>query len=143
MGGYMAMVPAELIAQLAAMDEYERLLAADAASKNHGIKLDDLMNMIDSHLKGETQPDSAFSHLGSAPQEQQTEAPPQQNAAHHLQDAHRYRMKYNPSAESTSRSKEITDAIVCPHCKAPLGIPSVRPIKVNCPNCMNESTFHI
>ena len=43
----MAMVPAELIAQLAAMDEYERLLAADAASKNLGVKLDDLMNMID------------------------------------------------------------------------------------------------
>ena len=143
MGEYMAMVPAELISQLAAMNEYERLLAADAASKNLGIKLDDLMNMIDSHLKGGAQPDSTFTHLDSAPQEQQTEAPKQQNAAHHLQDAHRYRMKYNPSAESTSRSKEITDAIVCPHCKAPLGIPSVRPIKVNCPNCMNESTFHI
>jgi hypothetical protein len=143
MGEYMAMVPAELIAQLAAMDEYERLLAADAASKNLGVKLDDLMNMIDSHLKGGTQADSTFTHLESAPQEQQTEAPPQQNAAHHLQDAHRYRMKYDPSIESTSRSKEITDAIVCPHCNAPLGIPSIRPIKVNCPNCMNESTFHV
>jgi hypothetical protein len=142
-GGYMAMVPAELIAQLAAMDEYERLLAADAASKSLGVKLDDLMNMIDSHLKGGTQADSTFGHLDSAPQEQQTEAPQQQNAAHHLQDAHRYRMKYNPSTESTSRSKEITDAIACPHCNAPLGIPSIRPIKVNCPKCMNESTFHV
>ena len=124
------MVPAELIAQLAAMNEYERLLAADAASKNLGVK-------------GGTQADSTFTHLESAPQEQQTEVPQQQNAAHHLQDAHRYRMKYDPSAESTSRSKEITDAIVCPHCNAPLGIPSIRPIKVNCPNCMNESTFHV
>ncbi|MGY8701510.1 MAG: hypothetical protein ACKVHH_02235 [Candidatus Poseidoniales archaeon] len=139
----MAMVPAELITQLAAMDEYERLLAADTASKNLGVKLEDLMNMIDSHLKGGTQVDSTFTHLESASQGQEDEVPQQQSAAHHLQDAHRYRMKYDPSTESTSRSKEITDAIVCPHCNAPLGIPSVRPIKVNCPNCMNESTFHV
>ena len=137
----MAKIPVELITQLAGMDEYERLLAADTASRNLGVPMDELLNLVDRHLSGGETVNEQLTHVYLGSQSTGEEAPKPQNAAHHIQDAHRYRMKYDPSAEAQQRGKEITDAIACPHCNAPLGIPNIRPIKVNCPNCMNESTF--
>jgi len=58
-----------------------------------------------------------------------------------LSEAHRYRMGYDPSNEGRMRQSQVEQAIVCPACRSPLGIPSVRPIKVTCPQCMTETLF--
>ncbi len=136
----------EVIASLANMDEYERLLAAERISREQNIQMDALLRMVDDYLSAinhGNNPDQAFQtspdQYSSSPEEQfNTPAPA---TAQRVQDAHRYRMKYDPSANSQQRAQEITEAIICPHCNAPLGIPSIRPIKVNCPSCMMESTF--
>ena len=56
-------------------------------------------------------------------------------------DSHKYRFKYDPSHSGQARQTRATQAIACPHCKAALGIPEKRPIRVTCPACMMDSTF--
>ena len=58
-----------------------------------------------------------------------------------LENTHKYRFTYDPSHSGKKRQSEVNQAIVCPHCNAALGIPSVRPISVKCPACLMESTF--
>ena len=149
----MAGLSGEVIATLANMDEYERLLAAESLSREHNIPMDALLNMVDDYIKAVAsgQPSqaemaqstssgiNASDFVAPAPDGVEMRTP---TTAHHIHDAHRYRMKYDPSTDSQSRTQEISEAIICPHCKAPLGIPSIRPIKVNCPSCLMESTFY-
>ena len=149
----MAGLSREVIATLANMDEYERLLAAESLSREHNIQMDALLAMIDDYIKAvesgqiskiDAPPDigvgvKADSFVAPAPDGVEMRAP---TTAQRIHDAHRYRMKYDPSLSSQNRAQEVTEAIICPHCKAPLGIPSIRPIKVNCPSCMMESTFY-
>ncbi|MDP6010588.1 MAG: hypothetical protein QF707_02220 [Candidatus Poseidoniaceae archaeon] len=143
----------EVIATLANMDEYERLLAAESLSREHNIQMDALLVMVDDYIKAVASGQvpqteqaqninagiSADNFVAPAPDGVEMRTP---TTAHHIRDAHRYRMKYDPSSDSQSRTQDITEAIICPHCKAPLGIPSIRPIKVSCPSCMMESTFY-
>ena len=56
-----------------------------------------------------------------------------------LQSNHRF--EYDPSPEASQRRQQVSQAINCPGCGAALGIPSIRPIKVTCPQCLQESTF--
>ncbi len=139
----------EVIAALANMDEYERLLAAENISREHNLEMNAVLNMVDEYLKAvatgqapqseSVQNITAENFVTPAPDGVEMRTP---TTAQQISDAHRYRMKYDPSADSQSRAQEVTEAIICPHCKAPLGIPSIRPIKVSCPSCMMESTFY-
>ena len=139
----------EVIAALANMDEYERLLAAETLSREHNLEMNSLLNMVDEYVKAvasgqvpqsePVQNINAGNFVAPAPDGVEMRTP---TTAQQIRDAHRYRMKYDPSVDSQSRTQEVTEAIICPHCKAPLGIPSIRPIKVSCPSCMMESTFY-
>lgn len=142
----MAGLTREVIAALANMDEYERLLASERISRENNIEMNSLLKMIDDYLRAMSQPSGPSEALQPSPEQYsnsslQDTIAPNPTTAQRIQDAHRYRMKYDPSANSQQRAQEITDAIICPHCNAPLGIPSIRPIKVNCPSCDMESTF--
>ncbi len=57
-----------------------------------------------------------------------------------IQSSHRF--TYDPSPEATKRREQVSQAVNCPSCGAALGIPSIRPIKVTCPQCLQENTFH-
>ncbi|DAC29888.1 MAG: hypothetical protein CMB29_03830 [Euryarchaeota archaeon] len=56
--------------------------------------------------------------------------------------ANRPRFEYDPSPDASQRRREISQAITCPSCAAELGIPSIRPIRVTCPQCSQEHTFY-
>ena len=58
-----------------------------------------------------------------------------------VSDTQQFRAKYDPSHDGQRRQTEIQQAILCPQCNSPLGIPSIRPIKVKCPNCDSENVF--
>lgn len=142
----MAGLTGDVIAALAKMDEYERLLTAERISRENNIDMDSLLKMIDDYLRATSHSSDPSQAFQPSPEQYSTSSTEEvfasnQTTAQRIQDAHRYRMKYDPSANSQQRAQEITDAIICPHCNAPLGIPSIRPIKVNCPSCQMESTF--
>ena len=66
---------------------------------------------------------------------------PVEGAPKFLDEAHRYRFTYDPSKEATEWQSNAKQAIMCPHCKAALGIPPTRPIRITCPSCMMDTTF--
>jgi hypothetical protein len=58
-----------------------------------------------------------------------------------LIDKSRFRFEYDPTPGVSQRRQNVDQAIMCPGCGVALGIPAVRPIKVTCPQCMQETTF--
>ena len=56
-------------------------------------------------------------------------------------DKSNFRFEYDPSQEAAQRRATVAQAILCPGCGVALGIPDVRPIKVTCPQCLQETVF--
>ena len=52
-----------------------------------------------------------------------------------------FRFEYDPTPGVSQRRQNIDQAIMCPSCGVALGIPAIRPIKVTCPQCLQETTF--
>ncbi|MEC7255592.1 MAG: hypothetical protein VX043_00635 [Candidatus Thermoplasmatota archaeon] len=63
------------------------------------------------------------------------------SVALNLATAANHRFEYDPSPDASQRRESISHAVSCPGCGAALGIPSIRPIKVTCPQCLQEHTF--
>ncbi len=138
----MAQLSDTVLNELNKMDEYDRLLALDRIARENNLTVDQVKEQLRVHKQGGT---SAISNPGYeemiTPQSQTEEATTTGQQPNYLQDAHRYRVRYDPSHDGQSRQADVEQAILCPHCGAPLGIPAIRPIKVTCPNCMNEAMF--
>jgi len=135
----MTQVSATVLQELLAMDDYDRTLALDRIARKHSITGEQVLAQLEAHRSGGAAP--APNSLDNMDQMQPPTLPEGQSA-NYLQDAHRYRVRYDPSHDGTDRQAQVEQAIMCPSCGAPLGIPATRPIKVTCPNCSTESTFH-
>ena len=131
----MAQVPEQQLRELAALDGYDRTLAFDRIGRQHNIPADVVAQQLQAFLHGGAGP--------VAPVQDEVRAPeaPVMGRAQQIEDAHRYRVRYDPSDEARTRQSAVEQAIVCPNCHAPLGIPAHRPIKVTCPNCGGEAIF--
>ena len=58
-----------------------------------------------------------------------------------VMDKSNFRFEYDPTPGVSQRRQNVDQAILCPGCGVALGIPAIRPIKVTCPQCMQETTF--
>jgi len=56
-------------------------------------------------------------------------------------DKSNFRFEYDPTPGVSQRRQNVDQAILCPGCGVALGIPAIRPIKVTCPQCLQETTF--
>ncbi len=143
MDAIMASIPLAELEVLSKMDDYDKMLAMDRVSRQYGVSVASIEKQISAMKNGgitdENATDDFFvpSKSSNAP-----EPIPQQGAPTYLQNANKFRMKYDPSEQSMAKQSQVNQAILCPHCSAPLGIPATRPIKINCPNCLQESTFY-
>ncbi len=139
----MADVPDSVIARLNSMDGYEQMLEIDRITVEHGVTEGELMRLMDA-AKGsppsDPTADSSFSRSKSVDYDLEP-TPTPSNKPEALQNAQRFRMGYDPSEGGRARQSQVEQAIVCSACRSPLGIPSIRPIKVTCPSCMYESLF--
>ena len=137
----MSQLSSSVLSELANMDEYDRMLALDRIARQHNLTTGQVEEQVKAFQQGgTTQPEMSIEEdqSTSEPTNDQNPAGQQPN---YLQDAHRYRVRYDPSHDGQSRQSSVEQAILCPNCGAPLGIPAVRPIKVTCPNCMTEAMF--
>ncbi|RAH15460.1 MAG: hypothetical protein CMB56_002970 [Methanobacteriota archaeon] len=140
----MASVPINELDSLSKMDEYDQMLAMDRISRKYGISISNIQKQL-STLKNKGINGDLSSDNFSIPSKNNnaigSNTQPLDSPTY-LQNADKFRMKYDPSEQSMAKQAQVNQAILCPHCSAPLGIPATRPIKVMCPNCMQESTFH-
>ena len=137
----MAQLSDSILSQLSKMDEYDRLLALDRVARENNLSVDQVKAQLQSFQQGGSQAinpgyEEIIDSTPNQPESQTSSGQP-----NYLQDAHRYRVRYDPSHDVQNRQSKVEHAILCPHCGAPLGIPAIRPIKVTCPNCMNEAMF--
>ena len=129
------MLPPETLTKLDAMDDYDRMLAFGRVGSDYRMSAAEVEAQYNAWKRGETVAPSTFSRDDSGP------SSPTGQSANYIQDASKYRATYDPSREGKARQSQIEQAVMCPACNSALGIPSVRPIKVTCPNCMTETTF--
>ena len=140
----MSRIPAVLLQQFVGMSDYERTLAIDRASRELGMPKSEILSQLDEFQNGQVKSTNSPTPTHSqstretnfSRQEVEKEGSPK-----FLENTHKYRFTYDPSHSGKKRQSEVNQAIVCPHCNAALGIPSIRPISVKCPACMMESTF--
>lgn len=137
----MTQLTSSVLSELANMDEYDRMLALDRVARQNNLTVEQVEEQMKAFQQGgSTQPSMSVveDHAVPNPSDEQNLVGQQPN---YIENAHRYRVRYDPSHDGQSRQSSVEQAILCPHCSAPLGIPAVRPIKVTCPNCMNEAMF--
>ncbi len=140
----MASIPMAELQALSSMDDYDKMLAMDRLSKQYGVSVANIEKQVSALSSGGVvtempSNDDLYVPSKSSPSEPVVQPP---GAPTYLENANKFRMKYDPSEESVARQSQVNQAILCPHCSAPLGIPATRPIKVKCPNCLQESTFY-
>tara|TARA_Y100000766_G_scaffold157460_1_gene135262 strand:+ start:626 stop:1051 length:426 start_codon:yes stop_codon:yes gene_type:complete len=63
------------------------------------------------------------------------------NSAARVIDKSSFHFEYDPTPGVDQKRQKVDQAILCPSCGVALGIPSIRPIKVTCPQCLQETTF--
>ena len=140
----MASVPVAELQELSKMDDYDKMLAMDRVSRQYGVSVANIEKQISSLASGGPitnmpSDDNLFVPSKSPSNES---IPQPHGSPTYLENANKFRMKYDPSEQSVTRQSQVNQAILCPQCSAPLGIPATRPIKINCPNCLQESTFY-
>ena len=108
----------------------------DTASRIYGISTQQIEAMLP-NLAGQDSPVDTIQSSGKEYSNFETIA----NSPQRIERSG-MRFDYNPSQEAVQNRQQVTEAILCPACSAPLGIPSIRPIKITCPACGSESIFN-
>tara|TARA_B100000945_G_scaffold316051_1_gene316251 strand:+ start:148 stop:603 length:456 start_codon:yes stop_codon:yes gene_type:complete len=143
MGVIMASIPMAELQALSKMDDYDKMLAMDRVSRQYGVSVANIEKQLSALSSGGIVQEMPANDDLFVPSKTSTEPSTQLSGAPtYLDNANKFRMKYDPSEESVSKQSQVNQAILCPHCSVPLGIPATRPIKVMCPSCMQESTFY-
>tara|TARA_Y100000766_G_scaffold75969_1_gene64342 strand:+ start:2011 stop:2439 length:429 start_codon:yes stop_codon:yes gene_type:complete len=139
-------LPNDVLAKLAGLSGYDLILEMDVVSRTHGIQLAQIESEIASYkAQATSQGTSGVADFQPVSYKEEVDLSQAQNVQaepKYISNPENYRMKYNPSAEGKANQSQVNQAIICPHCSSPLGIPNIRPIKVTCPSCFNEAVFH-
>ena len=139
-------LPQDVLARLATLSGYDQILEMDAVSRNHKVSLAEIESQLAAYKAGERTHHSNevadFSPVASKDLADLETARPMNSSPTYIDNPDNYRLQYNPSVQGQSNQSQVNQAIICPACSAPLGIPNVRPIKVTCPQCMTETTFY-
>jgi len=132
-------IPDHIITGLIRLDPYDRLLEAQRLGPQFGMNPDDLVAYIATIEATRKTPNTENSSLNPLTQDIEEEASLIVPSAERIVDSGRYRLRYAPDDATKDRQESVSDAVLCPSCSAPLGIPSIRPIKVTCPACGVDS----
>ncbi|MDG1533142.1 MAG: hypothetical protein P8Q35_01675 [Candidatus Thalassarchaeaceae archaeon] len=128
--------------QLIGLNEYEQNLVIDRLSRELDLPSEQIRAEIDAIEEGKSSKKISAplpekkSLFGFKRKKEKTEDSPT-----FIEDSSKFRFGYDPSHEGKKRQEQVSQAILCPSCSAPLGIPQIRPINVTCPACGVETTF--
>jgi hypothetical protein len=129
----MSSVPPAVLQTLSAMAGYDRMLEMDRIVSAYGVSHAWLEQQLISSQPPQSADPNSFAPSSKEAPALPSSAPVAQNQT--------FRFEYDPSAGAAERRKSVEQAIVCPSCGVALGIPATRPIKVTCPQCLQETLF--
>ncbi|HJN56291.1 MAG TPA: hypothetical protein QF646_07910 [Candidatus Poseidoniales archaeon] len=136
------LIPDTIVNQLLAMEGYDRILAADQQAKKLNITPEQLLAQlaqIEAERERGTNQEVGTDEYAADLSGDTNEAELVVHSARRIADMSRFRLRYAADDEARGNQSMVNDAVLCPNCSAPLGIPDVRPIKVTCPACSVES----
>ena len=131
----MSSISAQDLQRLAGLQGYDLTLEIDALSRKHGISPEEIVALLRAVNQPQQVSQQSFEPVASK------EVPsipnqPQQISMDGL------RFDYDPTAGAKDKRAQVDQAIMCPGCGVALGIPSRRPIKIKCPQCLHEALYN-
>ena len=131
----MSSIPIDVLTRISALQGYERQLEVASVAQQYGMAPEEVESIASRFAKGTPQPSMAgFQPVTSK------EGPQIPTQAQHI-NVDQMRFQYDPTDGAKERRAQVEQAILCPACGVALGIPSQRPIKVTCPQCLHEAMF--
>jgi hypothetical protein len=152
----MSAIPAAELTALASLSGYDKMLQMDQLVRQYGIDESEVQRQLVALSKSipvapsdgynataEYDPSGGRGHLSQNHKEDPFAAinSQQNTSSPQLIEKNNLHFEYDPTEGVKQRRAQIDQAILCPACGVRLGIPSTRPIKVTCPQCLHEATF--
>ena len=131
----MSSISAQDLQRLAGLQGYDLTLEVDALARKYAMSADEIMSILRSASQSQQPSQQPFEPVASKTVPQLTNQPKQIS----MEGLH---FDYDPTSGAKDRRAQVDQAIMCPGCGVALGIPSRRPIKIKCPQCMYESVFN-
>jgi len=131
----MSSIPAQDLQRLAGLQGYDLTLEIDALSRKHGISPDEIVAL----LRATNQPQQVSQQPFEPVASKEVPAIPNQPKQISMEGLH---FDYDPTSGAKDRRAQVDQAIMCPGCGVALGIPSRRPIKIKCPQCMHVAVYN-
>ncbi|MFL2950766.1 MAG: hypothetical protein ACJZ56_07260 [Candidatus Thalassarchaeaceae archaeon] len=131
----MSSISAQDLQRLAGLQGYDLTLEVDALARKYAMSADEIMSILRSASQSQQPSQQPFEPVASKTVPQIPNQPKQIS----MEGLH---FDYDPTSGAKDRRAQVEQAIMCPGCGVALGIPSRRPIKIKCPQCMYESVFN-
>lgn len=131
----MSSISAQDLQRLAGLQGYDLTLEIDALARKYAMSPDEIMSILRQASQSQQPSQQPFEPVASKT------VPQLPNQPNHI-SMEGLHFDYDPTSGAKDRRTQVDQAIVCPGCGVALGIPSRRPIKIKCPQCMHESIFN-
>ena len=131
----MSSISAQDLQRLAGLQGYDLTLEIDALSRKHGISPEEIVALLRAANQPQQASQQPFEPVASK------EVPPIPNQPQQI-SMDGLRFDYDPTAGAKDKRAQVNQAITCPGCGVALGIPSRRPIKIKCPQCLHEALYN-
>ena len=131
----MSSISAQDLQRLAGLQGYDLTLEIDAMSRKYGMSPDEIIAVLRATTQSQQPTQEPFEPVASKTVPELPNRPREIS----MQGLH---FDYDPSTEAKDKRAQVDQAIVCPGCGVALGIPSRRPIKIKCPQCLHVATYN-
>ena len=131
----MSSISPQDLQRLAGLQGYDLTLEIDALARKYAMSADEIMSILRSASQPQQPSQQPFEPVANKTVPQLPNQPKQIS----MEGLH---FDYDPTSGAKDRRTQVDQAIMCPGCGVALGIPSRRPIKIKCPQCMYESIFN-
>ena len=131
----MSSISAQDLQRLAGLQGYDLTLEIDVMSRKYGMSPDQIVAILRSSNQSTQPTQQPFEPVASKTVPDLPNRPREIS----MQGLH---FDYDPTAGAKDKRAQVDQAIMCPGFGVALGIPSRRPIKIKCPQCLHVATYN-
>ncbi len=131
----MSSISAQDLQRLAGLQGYDLTLEIDAMARKYGMTAEEIVAILRTASQAPQTSQQPFEPVASKTVPQLPNQPRQIS----MEGLH---FDYDPTAGAKDKRAQVDQAIMCPGCGVALGIPSRRPIKIKCPQCLHEAVYN-
>ena len=131
----MSSITQQELQRLIGLQGYDLTLEIDVLARKYGTSPEEIMAILRTASQSSQASQQPFQPVASKEVPQLPSQPKQIS----MQGLH---FDYDPTSGTKDRRSQVDQAIMCPGCGVALGIPSRRPIKIKCPQCLHEALYN-